>query len=332
MTDQNETPETRVSLKQLYKIFGDDPETAMEHVRNGLSKADLLDQHNHVLGLNDINIDIPDGKMTVIMGLSGSGKSTLIRHLNLLIRPTDGEIEVDGENILNYSEAQLRTLRQQKMSMVFQKFGLLPHRTVLENAGMPLAGDALEEDRGATELDAELRHVRLVDQDVFALQVEPVVEPDLQLAVFHLQHELVIPVQGLAHSTALCFPDDVVGLADIGVLGCLGDLPDPLIGLAVGIQKVLDQSQRLAVPSTFDIDREFTPEIAEAIFKNSPGLGLSEKIFLKLQLRGGALEIFYFHGTACSQHRQKYKYIRKTTYHGSHPSWLFGLNTRDPSP
>ena len=138
MTDK-QTPDIRVSIKNLYKIFGDDPDAAMAHVRDGMSKPELLEQHNHVLGLNDINIDIPDRQITVIMGLSGSGKSTLIRHLNLLIEPTAGEIEVDGENILEFGEAQLRKLRQETMSMVFQKFALLPHRTVLENAGMPLA-------------------------------------------------------------------------------------------------------------------------------------------------------------------------------------------------
>src|SRR5690554_7908902 len=104
-----------------------------------MNKADLLDKQNHVLGLRDINVDILDGRITVIMGLSGSGKSTLIRHLNRLIEPTAGEILVDGEDILSWNEARLRQLRRQTMSMVFQKFALLPHRTVLENAGMALA-------------------------------------------------------------------------------------------------------------------------------------------------------------------------------------------------
>src|SRR5690554_1658622 len=103
-----------------------------------MNKADLLDQQNHVLGLRDINVDILSGKITVIMGLSGSGKSTLIRHLNRLIEPTAGEIRLDGKNVLDLNEEELRQLRREQMSMVFQKFALLPHKTVLENAGMAL--------------------------------------------------------------------------------------------------------------------------------------------------------------------------------------------------
>lgn len=130
----DDTP--KISVRGLYKIFGEDPDTALERVKEGMSKADLLAETNHVLGLNDINVDMPRGKTTVIMGLSGSGKSTLIRHLNRLIEPTAGSVLVDGENILDYGDRQLRDLRQHRMSMVFQKFALLPHRTVLENAGM----------------------------------------------------------------------------------------------------------------------------------------------------------------------------------------------------
>ena len=133
MTDDH-TP--KISVRGLYKIFGDDPQSALARVQDGMGKPELLAETNHVLGLNDINVDMPRGKTTVIMGLSGSGKSTLIRHLNRLIEPTAGEVLVDGENILEYGEKALRDMRQHRMSMVFQKFALLPHRTVLENTGL----------------------------------------------------------------------------------------------------------------------------------------------------------------------------------------------------
>ncbi|WP_392337005.1 ATP-binding cassette domain-containing protein [Loktanella salsilacus] len=126
----------KISIRKLYKVFGDDPQPALQLVMEGMGKAELLEKHNHVLGLNDINVDIPAGKTTVIMGLSGSGKSTLIRHLNRLIEPTAGEVWVDDDNILEYTDTQLRQMRQHRMSMVFQKFALLPHRTVLQNAGL----------------------------------------------------------------------------------------------------------------------------------------------------------------------------------------------------
>ncbi len=128
----------KIAIRSLYKIFGDDPEAALAHVQAGTGKPELLEQHGHVLGLQDINVDMREGDITVIMGLSGSGKSTLIRHLNRLIEPTSGEIEVDGEDVLAYDEQRLRTLRREAMSMVFQKFALLPHRSVAENAGTTL--------------------------------------------------------------------------------------------------------------------------------------------------------------------------------------------------
>ena len=130
--------EPKVSLRGLYKIFGANSQEALKFVKDGLGKEDLLVQHQHVLGLQDINVDMQAGEITVVMGLSGSGKSTLIRHLNRLIDPTDGEIIVDGEDVMKLNEEDLRKLRQNKMSMVFQKFALLPHRTVLDNAGMAL--------------------------------------------------------------------------------------------------------------------------------------------------------------------------------------------------
>ncbi len=129
---------TKVSIRGLYKIFGQDPASALEMVKQGVSKADLLDKSGHVLGLQDINVDVHEGEITVIMGLSGSGKSTLIRHLNLLIEPTGGEVLVDGVDVTTLSGEQLRELRQTRMSMVFQKFALLPHRTVIQNAGLAL--------------------------------------------------------------------------------------------------------------------------------------------------------------------------------------------------
>jgi len=126
----------KVSVRNLYKIFGADPQSVLQHAKDGISKSDLLDKHGHVLGLRDIDVDMHDGDITVIMGLSGSGKSTLIRHVNRLIEPTSGEILMDGEDVLSYSDSKLRELRQRKMSMVFQKFALMPHRTVLQNTGL----------------------------------------------------------------------------------------------------------------------------------------------------------------------------------------------------
>lgn len=155
------TRNIKVSIRHLYKIFGDDPQAALQRVKDGMGKPELLESSNHVLGLKDINVDIREGQITVIMGLSGSGKSTLIRHLNRLIEPTAGEVLVDGDNILDWKEPQLRKLRRETMSMVFQKFALLPHRTVLENAGMALATRGIKKADFESEANKWLERVGL---------------------------------------------------------------------------------------------------------------------------------------------------------------------------
>nr|WP_319249524.1 glycine betaine/L-proline ABC transporter ATP-binding protein [uncultured Celeribacter sp.] len=155
------TEDIKVSIKNLYKVFGEDPSGAMKYVHEGMSKADLMDQHNHALGLKDISLEIPAKGIQVIMGLSGSGKSTLIRHLNRLIEPTEGEILVDGEDVLGMDATQLRDLRRFKMSMVFQKFGLLPHRTVLENAKYGLEIQGVKDDEAEERARRWLERVGL---------------------------------------------------------------------------------------------------------------------------------------------------------------------------
>lgn len=123
----------KIKIRQLTKIFGANPKAMLEKVQQGIDKQTLLDQHSHVLGLDNIHMDLYEKNIEVIMGLSGSGKSTLIRHINRLIEPTHGSIEVDGEEVLSMNAAQLRAFRQRKTAMVFQNFALLPHRTVMDN-------------------------------------------------------------------------------------------------------------------------------------------------------------------------------------------------------
>lgn len=145
--------DVKIRVEGLYKIFGARPHEGMQLVRDGISKADLLEHHGHVLGLQDINVDMRTGETTVIMGLSGSGKSTLIRHLNRLIEPTVGQIFVNGQDVMKLPPAAVRQLRRKSMSMVFQKFALLPHETVLANTMLaPVIGGV---DRVAAQKDAE---------------------------------------------------------------------------------------------------------------------------------------------------------------------------------
>jgi glycine betaine/proline transport system ATP-binding protein len=247
MRQPREDKRTSVEIRHLYKIFGDDPQGALEHVKAGMSKADMLKQHNHVVGLNDINVEVKEGDITVMMGLSGSGKSTLIRHLNRLIEPTAGEVLVDGEDILSYGEEALRRLRREKMSMVFQNFALLPHRTVLENAalapavrGVPraeyeqeahkwldrvgLGGNAeqypaalsggMQQRVGLARALTSNAPIMLMDEAFSAL--DPLIRTDMQDLLLELQEELSKTVVFISHDLdeALKLADHLVILKD----------------------------------------------------------------------------------------------------------------------
>ncbi|MCW9034651.1 MAG: glycine betaine/L-proline ABC transporter ATP-binding protein [Alphaproteobacteria bacterium] len=143
-----------IQIEGLYKIFGDDPLSVVPLVKEGKSKDDILAETGHAVGLKDINLSIHRGKIYVIMGLSGSGKSTLIRHFNRLIDPTQGRIMVDGVDVMTLSQDELEQFRRHKMSMVFQRFGLMPHHTVLENVAYGLTIQKVEKtarEKKATE-------------------------------------------------------------------------------------------------------------------------------------------------------------------------------------
>jgi len=147
-----------IEIKNLYKIFGPQGRKYLEAVKNGMTKTELNEQHGHVLGLKDINISMPAGKIQVFMGLSGSGKSTLIRHINHLIEPTSGEVIYMDQDICKMPKPKLLEFRRHKTAMVFQKFALLPHRTVLANT---LYGLELQ---GVRQKDAESRAARWIER------------------------------------------------------------------------------------------------------------------------------------------------------------------------
>ncbi len=129
---------SKIEINNVYKIFGSNPKSILPMVKEGASKEEILDKTGHTVGLDNVTLKIEEGEIFVCMGLSGSGKSTLIRHLNRLIDPTDGEIIVEGTNVMSLNKQQLIEFRRHKMSMVFQRFGLFPHRTVIDNVGYGL--------------------------------------------------------------------------------------------------------------------------------------------------------------------------------------------------
>ncbi|MFT8939315.1 glycine betaine/L-proline ABC transporter ATP-binding protein [Leuconostoc pseudomesenteroides] len=133
---------SKVEIKHLTKIFGKRPKAALKMVKQNKSKNEIVEKTGSTVGVYDINMSIEEGEIFVIMGLSGSGKSTLIRLLNRLIEPTDGQLFIDGQEITNLTKKQMLSIRRKKMSMVFQNFGLFPHRTLLENTefGLEIQG------------------------------------------------------------------------------------------------------------------------------------------------------------------------------------------------
>jgi glycine betaine/proline transport system ATP-binding protein len=238
-------------MRGLYKIFGARGKDVLHHVQGGMGKEELLARHGHVLGLNNINVDMQAGEITVVMGLSGSGKSTLIRHLNRLIEPTVGEIIVQGEDVMGLTDEGLRKARQEKMSMVFQKFALLPHKTILKNAGMPLSVRGHDEatcDKEATKwldrvgLSGYENHypaqlsggmqqrvgiaraltantdIMLMDEAFSAL--DPLIRTDMQNLLLELQKELHKTIIFITHDLdeALKLADHLVILKDGAVV------------------------------------------------------------------------------------------------------------------
>ena len=241
----------KVSIKNLYKIFGPKPASVLEKAKAGVSKADLLEQYGHVLGLKDVNIDIKARGIQVIMGLSGSGKSTLIRHINRLIEPTAGQIVIDGQDVLAMSDDELLDFRRHKASMVFQKFALLPHRTVADNAayGLTVQGipkeEALERSQrwvervglagfenhypaqlsGGMQQRVGLARALATDAEILLMDeafsaLDPLIRTDMQDVLLDLQNELHKTIIFITHDLdeALRIGDDIAILRDGAVI------------------------------------------------------------------------------------------------------------------
>jgi|TARA_B110001454_G_C12721372_1_gene434853 glycine betaine/proline transport system ATP-binding protein len=130
---------TKIKIKNLYKIFGSKSKELTQVVKDGLDKEELLAKYNHVLGLDNINLDIQEESIQVVMGLSGSGKSTLIRHINRLIDPTEGVVLVDDQDVTQLSKKELLDFRRNRTGMVFQRFGLFPHQNIIDNVQLGLS-------------------------------------------------------------------------------------------------------------------------------------------------------------------------------------------------
>ncbi len=243
--------QSSIEIRDLYKIFGSHPESHVAAVKQGLSKSELGKMHGHILGLNNINISMPAGKIQVVMGLSGSGKSTLIRHINRLIEPTTGSIIINGRNVLEMSDLELRDFRRQHTAMVFQRFALLPHRTVIDNVtfGLEIRGVDKAASRetgmrwiervGLTGFETRYPHelsggmqqrvglaralsndasILLMDEAYSAL--DPLIRTDMQTMLLDLQKELNKTIVFITHDLdeALRLGDNIVILRDGSII------------------------------------------------------------------------------------------------------------------
>jgi glycine betaine/proline transport system ATP-binding protein len=128
----------KLSVRGLWKVFGSNPKSVLASEWRDKSRSEVQQATGHVVALRDVTLDVSPGEVFVVMGLSGSGKSTLVRCLLRLIEPSEGQVLVDGEDILRYSRSQLLRFRRKKAGMVFQRFGLLPHRSVFDNVAFGL--------------------------------------------------------------------------------------------------------------------------------------------------------------------------------------------------
>mgnify|MGYP002701142160 FL=1 len=236
---------SKIEINNIYKIFGNDPDSVMDMVKNGSTKDEVLEQTGHTVGLDNVSLNIEEGETFVCMGLSGSGKSTLIRHLNRLIDPTAGEVLIDGENVMSFNPEQLIDFRRHKMSMVFQRFGLFPHKTVMQNVGYGLEMQGKSEDdrdkiamekieavglngfenqfpnqlSGGMQQRVGLARALATNSDIMLMDeafsaLDPLIRSDMQKQLIDLQSELKKTIVFITHDL-----DESLRLGDhIGIL------------------------------------------------------------------------------------------------------------------
>ena len=235
----------KIKLNNVSKIFGNNAAKILPMVERGATKEEILDQTGHTVGLDNVSLTIQEGETFVCMGLSGSGKSTLIRHINRLIDPTSGEIFVEGTNVMELDKKKLIQFRRHKMSMVFQRFGLFPHKTVIENVAYGLEVQKINlNERNKTAMEkieavglngfehqypnqlsggmqqrvglaralATNTNIMLMDEAFSAL--DPLIRSDMQKQLLDLQSELKKTIVFITHDL-----DESLRLGDhIGIL------------------------------------------------------------------------------------------------------------------
>jgi len=157
--------EPKIRCNSIWKLFGPHPESTLAQIDRSQSRAAIQQDTGHVVAVKDVSFSVQEGETFVVMGLSGSGKSTLVRCLSRLIDPTDGQVLIDNQDITGVTQRELKDLRRHKMAMVFQHFGLFPHRTVLDNVayGLEVRGEKRQ-----ARLEKAMEFIDLVGLDGWA--------------------------------------------------------------------------------------------------------------------------------------------------------------------
>ncbi|MGD6941432.1 quaternary amine ABC transporter ATP-binding protein [Cytobacillus gottheilii] len=215
----------KISIRNVSKIFGKNTKKAIQLLNNGANKTDILKQTGATIGVNQAAFDIYAGEIFVIMGLSGSGKSTLVRTLNRLIDPTIGEVLIDGKDITKMKKDELREVRRKKISMVFQKFALLPHRTVLENVEYGLEIQGINEN---TRKEKAIDALKLVGLDGYEKQYPSQLSGGMQ--------QRVGLARALANDTDILLMDEAFSALDPLIRK---DMQDELLELQSSMSKTI---------------------------------------------------------------------------------------------
>ncbi|HZK85606.1 MAG TPA: glycine betaine/L-proline ABC transporter ATP-binding protein [Desulfosporosinus sp.] len=306
----------KVKVENLTKIFGRTPRSILPQLKKGVSKAKILQDSGHTVGIYDVSFEVLEGEIFVIMGLSGSGKSTLIRCLNLLNKPTEGKVWVDNENIVQFDHKKLREYRQSRTAMVFQHFGLFTHKTVLNNVvygleikGMPLSermeiaqatlesvglegwGDkypsqlsgGMQQRVGLARALATNPDILLMDEPFSAL--DPLIKREMQQELLDIQSKLKKTIIFITHDINEAFKlGDRVAIMKDGIIEQIGT-PDEILAAPKNdyIKKFVQ-----------DIDRSRVLQAKNIMFKPSALISLKDglKVAIKEMEQSGISSIF----------------------------------------
>jgi glycine betaine/proline transport system ATP-binding protein len=295
--------ETKIACRNVWKVFGATPARIAAAVTPQMTRAEVLETTGHVLAVRDVSFDVQEGEIFVVMGLSGSGKSTLIRCLSRLVDPTLGSILVNGDDVTTMNDEQLRLLRRNKMSMVFQRFGLFSHRRVLDNIayglevqGMPKeqrlarAREILElvelhgwenhyphELSGGMQQRVGLARALAVDPEILLCDepfsaLDPLIRRDMQNELIRLQKNL--------HKTMVFITHDFLEAIKIG---------DRIAVMRDGEIVQVGTPEQIVAHPVNDYVREFTKDVPRV--KVLTARSVMQPIYTKEQLIGRAIAI-----------------------------------------